>query len=254
MAATGELATALSFLRDVAVRVARRTEPLALGVAVFDEWLPRVWDLNLVWVDRVPDRLDAAGLIAEVERVLSAAGLEHRHAIVADDRGGSRLAAGIAALGWSARRRTIMAHRRPGAADGVPVRELGEAEARELVERSLAGNPAGFSPDVVRQLVEARAVLASGGARTYGAVPDGVPVSACDLYTRGRVAQVESVMTLEEHRGRGLASAVVLHALARARDAGCELVFLQMDEDDGPRTLYERLGFDPIGSIWVLER
>ncbi len=254
MAGPGELATALSFMRDLAVRVAQRTEPLPFGFAVFDERLPAVWDLNLVWVDRVPSWLDAAALTAEVERVQAKAGLRHRHAIVADERGGARLADGLAARGWSARRRTIMAHRRPGTANGAPVRELTAAEAREFIERSLAADPAGLGAEVVRQLTEARDVLAAGGARSYGAVVDGVVVSACDLYRRGSVAQIESVLTLEEHRGRGLASAVVDHVLARARSAGCELAFLQVEEDGGPRALYERLGFDPIGSAWVLER
>lgn len=255
MAGPDELAIALSFMRDLAVRVARRTEPLPFGVAVFDERLPAVWDLNLVWVDRVPGWLDAPALTAEVERVQATAGLRHRHVIVADERGGARLAGGLAARGWSARRRTIMAHRRPGAANGAPVRKLAAAEARAFLERSLAGDPAGLGAEVVRQLGEARDVLAAaGGARSYGAVLDGVVVSACDLYHRGSVAQIESVLTLAEHRGRGLASAVVGHALARARSAGCELAFLQVEEDGGPRALYERLGFDPIGSAWVLER
>lgn len=77
--------------------------------------------------------------------------------------------------------------------------------------------------------------------------------AACDLYTDGRVAQIEAVATLAKHRGRGLASAVVPHALSRARDAGCTLVFLQVEAEDGPLGLYRRLGFEPIGSVWVAE-
>ena len=54
-------------------------------------------------------------------------------------------------------------------------------------------------------------------------------------------------MTLSEHRGKGLASAVVLRAAAAAREAGADFVFLVADSDDWPQKLYERLGFDPIG-------
>lgn len=243
-------------MRDLALRAALRAEPLPFGVAVFDERLPQVWDLNLVWIDRVPDDHDAAGLTRELERVQAAAGLAHRHAIVADERGGARVAPGLTALGWGARRRILMAHRRPASTspDGVAVRELTPAEVRAFLELSLAEDPAGLTPGVVRQIVDAHDVLAAAGVRAFGALAGDTVVSACDLYELGGVAQVESVMTLDAHRGRGLASAVVLHALARAREAGRGLVFLQTEEDGGPASLYERLGFDPIGRIWVLER
>ncbi len=242
-------------MRGLALRAALRVEPLPFGVAVFDERLPQVWDLNLVWVDTVPVAQDARALALELERVQAAAGLTHRHAIVADGRGGERVAPGLTALGWGVRRRVLMAHRRPASAggDGAAVRELTPAEARTFLERSLAEDTPELTPGVERQIVEARDVLAAAGARAYGALAGDAVVSACDLHESPGVAQIESVMTLPTHRGRGLASAVVLHAIARARDAGRRLVFLQAEED-GPTALYERLGFDPIGTVWVLER
>jgi len=81
---------------------------------------------------------------------------------------------------------------------------------------------------------------------------DGAPGSACDLYLDGGVAQIENVVTLEEHRGLG--RAVVLAALAEARAAGCDVVFLQAEADDWPKDLYARLGFEPIGHTSVFLR
>jgi predicted acetyltransferase len=52
---------------------------------------------------------------------------------------------------------------------------------------------------------------------------------------------------LGQHRGRGYASALVLHTLQEARRAGCDLVFLVADAQDWPKALYRRLGFDELG-------
>ncbi len=62
-----------------------------------------------------------------------------------------------------------------------------------------------------------------------------------------RAAQVEDVGTLPEHRGRGYASAVVLAAIAAAREHGADFVFLVADKEDWPKELYRRLGFDELG-------
>jgi ribosomal protein S18 acetylase RimI-like enzyme len=72
-------------------------------------------------------------------------------------------------------------------------------------------------------------------------------VSYTDLYVDGADAQVEDIGTLPEHRGRGYASAVVLAAIAAARNKGAEFVFLVADKEDWPKELYRRLGFDELG-------
>lgn len=56
--------------------------------------------------------------------------------------------------------------------------------------------------------------------------------------------------THPDHRGRGYASAVVLRAVHEALGAGNDLVFLVADDEDWPKLLYERLGFEPLGRRW----
>jgi ribosomal protein S18 acetylase RimI-like enzyme len=58
------------------------------------------------------------------------------------------------------------------------------------------------------------------------------------------------VGTLESHRGRGYARALILHAAAEARRAGAKLVFLVADDEDWPKELYRRLGFDELGLVY----
>ena len=60
--------------------------------------------------------------------------------------------------------------------------------------------------------------------------------------------------TIEEFRGRGLGSAVVLAAAASARTRGFDVVFLIADDADWPKDLYARLGFDPVSRFWSFVR
>lgn len=251
-----ERTRAVRFLRDFAVRTAGRTEGFEWGVALFDDTLPRVWDWNLVWVDAVPRSVSAERLTAEVDRLQGGAGLTHRKVVVADERSGERLAPGLRALGWSAKRHQLMAHRRAPdrPSDLSLAREADEPTVRAFCELSLRRDPAGFSEETVHQIAATKRIVATAGARFFAADADGTVASACDLYADGGIAQIEAVLTLEEHRNRGLARAVVLRALAAARASGHDFVFLQAEEGDWPRELYRKLGFDPIGFTHVFLR
>jgi len=83
---------------------------------------------------------------------------------------------------------------------------------------------------------------------------DDAPVAAADLYSDGRIAQVEEVATLPAHRGHGYASAVVLRAVEVALASGHDLVFLEADARDWPKDLYARLGFEEVGRTWSFLR
>ena len=124
-----------------------------------------------------------------------------------------------------------------------------EVDRHDLVAAWVTGMRSdGLSEEVVRELLAHKELIAATTpTRYFAALVDGAAAGYCELYSDGATAQVESVMTLPEHRGKGLASSVVLAAAAAAREAGADFVFLVADRDDWPRKLYERLGFDPIG-------
>jgi predicted GNAT family acetyltransferase len=83
---------------------------------------------------------------------------------------------------------------------------------------------------------------------------EGRVVSAAELYSDGRSAQVEDVATSPDNRGRGLASAVVLRAVEEAVASGHDFVFLIANDGSWPRELYARLGFETIGHTWSFLR
>ncbi len=92
------------------------------------------------------------------------------------------------------------------------------------------------------------------GARFFAVRLDGTLAGNCELYLDGADAQVEFVDTLEEFRGRGIARAVVLAAAEAARAAGATRVFIVADDDDWPKDLYARLGFDRMARTWQFIR
>lgn len=244
-------ARAVAFLRDRARAEASRVVPLPFGFAALDEELPDVWDLNSLWVEHGED-LGGEELAAAADRVLGGAGLAHRQAVVLEDRAGSRLARQLEALAWEPVRHVLMAHRGDARPPGADAPEIAQEEMDELRESFLREDASEALPDdLVRQLV---ASARRGARRSYAVKVGGTPVSGCDLFEGDGVAQIESVVTLPGYRGRGLASAVVLAALAAARERGARLVFLQAIEEQRPAQLYARLGFERIGRVWLLRR
>jgi ribosomal protein S18 acetylase RimI-like enzyme len=249
-----ELRRARAFCRELALACATRTEDVPGGVAVFHDRLPRVWDLNVVWLDILPESADAQRVAAEAERVQGA--LAHRKIIVTDETAGERLSAGFAALGWSVETWVLMAAAGPPDRPAPPhsVVEVDEPGQRRFREEWLR-SPTRHSDDVVAQLLEQKRVVAAAvDARFFLGLADGQEACVCELYVRDGVAQIENVGTLEAFRGRGLARAVVLRAVEEARAAGCDLVFLEADGDDWPKELYRRLGFRPLGRVFPFSR
>ena len=109
--------------------------------------------------------------------------------------------------------------------------------------------------ETIDQLLELeRRFGEAAGDRWFVAPDTGSPAAACCLLAGEGVGQVEDVGTLRPARGRGLAQAIVLAALAESRAAESEVTFLSADADDWPRLMYEKLGFETVGELFILRR
>ena len=221
----------------------------------FDSDWPASHMSNRVLVDAaLPLDVDAAAVLAFVDEVFAGRCLDHRKVDVLDDIVGQRLAPGLADAGYEASPVLVMvagptAVRTPGV---VVVETVDEGAVASLVEKGWWLEAPDFSAETVRQLVGRRAAAERAGTLTRLAVRDpatGALVAKTDLLLRGQLAEVDDVLTLPDHRGRGYASALVLDAVDRARSAGVELIYLQAAEDDWPQHLYTRLGFETFGRI-----
>ena len=209
------------------------------GRAVYTDELPQRLDGNYLWVDRG----DAEELVAEAAR------LERRLIFVPDPELGDALAPWFEEQGWRIDRHVVMAQLREPEreADLSLVREVSEPDLREARRRVLENEP-WATPAVLEQIFAAKALIGERVRTRFFAVElDGEVVSYTDLYLDAGDAQIEDVGTLPEHRNEGHATAVVLAAIAEARKAGAEFVFLVADAHDWPKELYGKLGFDVVG-------
>jgi len=247
---TGGFERTVRYWRELQERLSTRREDFRWGTAYLDDDFPMRYDANHLWIeDRAPDAT-TEDLVAEADRILGGAGRPHRKVIVAREDDGTAWAFGLAERGYQVSRLLTMAvGPDPGEeVDTSVVEVVGFAEARPMIEAANAREEHGASEETVRQLTDYHGKLERElGCRFYVARVDGEIAAFCELYGLGSIAQVEDVNTLEEHRGRGLAKAVVSAAVRDARADGADLIFLYADADDWPQHLYARLGFRPLG-------
>jgi ribosomal protein S18 acetylase RimI-like enzyme len=250
-----ELGRALTFEEALRERCAERIIPFPFGRALFNDTYPRVWELNALRVGNVASTT-AEALAAEAERLHRDAGHEHRRVVVPDDRAGAELDPGFRSLDWRSERFLFMAYRGERSKAGWgDVVEVDAGTHRPLREEVARAEPWATDEDVVQMVLDADELFFHhGNARHFAVLADGAVVSAAELFSDGRTAQVENVVTHPAFRGRGLASAVVLRAVDEAIAAGHDFVFLVADDADWPKELYTRLGFAPLGREWSFLR
>lgn len=240
---------ALRFMRQTTALIADEVQPIDAGVVVLTPSLPAVWGLNLLQLTRPVSTEQALAL---AEQYL--AGLPYRQLHVEDEQSGRQLERSLREAGWKIEREVLMALER-GAdrqVDTGVVIEADEARMLELMRRWYLEGPPETTPDALPQLVEyARREGRARGDRNFGVVGQGSGlVAMTKLRSDGTTAQVEDVYTAPEQRGRGHARALVTHAVAQARDGAHEVIFIVADDNDWPKQLYGRIGFEPIGWTW----
>jgi ribosomal protein S18 acetylase RimI-like enzyme len=230
-------------------RSAERLEPTPYGPAIVHEGLPRVHDLNFLRAEE-PGAARAPELAAQADRIHGAVpAVRHRRVNLRDEGRARRLQPEFLALGWEPQWFVLMAHRRdPDRPADAPVREVDEPTLRPLWTTGIRNEPFGKDEQVVEQLLAHKRVVEQAiSTRFFAAEAEGQLVAHAELYSERGVGQVENVVTLPEFRGRGLARAIVLRAVAESQAAGNDLTFLVADAGDWPQELYEKLGFETVG-------
>jgi ribosomal protein S18 acetylase RimI-like enzyme len=229
-------------------RAAERTIATPYGPVIAHERLHRVHDLNFLRAER-PAGATAAELASEAER-MQPTRIQHLRVNLRDEQIAAELEPGFRELGWEPQHFVLMVHRREPdrASDLSVVREASVPELLPAWESGIRSAPFARDEEIVQQLLErARSIDQAVPTRFFAAFVNGPPVSYCELYSDEGVGQIEAVLTVPSHRGRGLARAVVLSALEASREQGNDLTFLVADAGDWPQRLYEKLGFETIG-------
>ncbi len=224
------------------------------GLVATDVRFPQIYDANKACVlETVPD-LTLAEIRAELHPAIDEAGIAFEHIEVMD------LADRCPALdeleATDSRDRPEV--RAPDAVmvyqgDGLP-RPAAGVVVQELVEpdeafwrvygesRGEFGAPMG--EEVVDQLVRRdRDVVAPNGLRFFVATIGGSVAGFTTLISLAGAGYVDNVVTLPEHRRRGVASATIADAVRASVARGDRPVFLLATEGSDAQRLYERLGF-----------
>jgi len=215
--------------------------PSAHGEGLFSPSVREVYDMNYL---RVEQPAPAEDLIAEAEALMG----DYFHRRVVVERGDAGTAAGFRAQGWTVTPHLIMAHTREPDRR-VETSMVREAEFGALVaarREVTVGEPWG-DDEISSLLDEAKQlIMRAVPTRFFAATIDGEVAAYCEVRSRGGVAQIEDVNTLERFRGRSLGRAVVQHAVDTASSSH-DVVYLEALAEDWPRELYGKLGFDVVG-------
>ena len=241
---------ALEFELAIEDRCAAETTPFEWGTLLCYPELPLVWALNFARVAAAPMTLDVATLVDTVLALPWPAAVRHRKIVVNDEDLGRRLARGFESPDWEIERLLFMSLRDDAipATDPVRVREVSSEERAAAMVDYLPQVAAKYDISELNQIIRSREVVERAtDLRHFGAFVDGELASTCELFADGPTAQVENVTTAERFRGRGLSKAVVGRAIAEARAAGADFVFLIADADDWPKEMYRKMGFEDIG-------
>jgi ribosomal protein S18 acetylase RimI-like enzyme len=246
-----ELERAAAFEELIRDRCAERVVETRFGPALFNDTFAGIWNLNVVRAEH-PGDATAEEIADEVDRVQ--AGLRHRRVIL--PLGAEELENGFRKLGWEADHFLFMAYRGGGEpAETAHVEEVAPERLHGLREEIVREWQTEADPATVEQIIAAdRLMWKAANSRIFGIVGGGEVVSSAQLYSDGGTAQVEEVATLPSHRGRGHAKAVVTKAVEEALAGDHELIFLVADGDAWPKALYNRLGFEEIGSRFAFLR
>jgi ribosomal protein S18 acetylase RimI-like enzyme len=238
-----------AYLRWREESTSTRVEPSRFGTALFNDDFPSYWDGNFLRVDRPVDAT-AKQLVAETDRLFER--FTHREIVVLDEPVGSRLAASFGRDGWEVDRLVFMVQRRePDRGSVVTVEECTFEEVYPLMLETNLASHGGMTKEAAETNAVVRRVFVDvTGARFFVVRVDGVLAGFGELYVHEGVAELDDVHTLERFRRRGIARAVVGHAVREAREAGADLVFLIADDANWPKELYAKLGFDPVGRFW----
>lgn len=223
----------------------------AWGEVVTDHRYPLVWESNHAAVLRGAGEVTAAEIREELLPAIEAVGAAHVHVefwdppsvtpALAELRVGSELGGTDAVMVY----RGLDVPDPP--ATGVEVRDLPHPdEDFWAVYRSSRNEFGGhMTGDVVDQLVSRdRKLLVPAGLRAFGAYVEGSLAGFVTLISLAGVGYLDNVVTLPEHRRRGVASAGVVRALRASLEGGDVASHLLTDEGSDAQRLYERLGFE----------
>lgn len=134
---------------------------------------------------------------------------------------------------------------------GLSVATLDDGASLAAIRENMDTNGRGFAPDAPATSDAAAEEFRRGLAtsRAFTAYLDG-PAAGAGMFTAplDGITELAGIATLEEFRGKGVATALTAHATRTAFDQGVEVVFLSAADARAGR-VYRRVGFRPFATM-----
>jgi len=97
-----------------------------------------------------------------------------------------------------------------------------------------------------------RVYLSEIPLESYICYYNGMPVGNCDLFLYERIANIEDFAVLPEYQRHGIGTTILKFMIDTALSKGAETIYLTADEDDTPKEMYKKLGFEKAGDSYEL--
>jgi len=218
------------------------------GVVVADARYPLIFDANHAGVFEDTPDVSVAEIRAELEPRLRAVGATHEHIEFIDASRKTRALTDLLQEGVRPTEDVLMLFEGP-ATEPVSDARVEEVERPDeafwaFYRRSRNEFGETFSSDVVDQMVARdREVAIPAGLRFFAGFRSDEIAGFTSLMPLAGSAYIDNVVTLPEHRNRGVASATVTAAISASGALGARALFLFAEDGGAPARLYRRLGF-----------
>jgi GNAT superfamily N-acetyltransferase len=241
---------AIAWVHGMHTGVCDLIEPWAHGTVVRASRYPTYHDYNLVRVEESPE-LSADELAVFADEKL--AGLSHRR--IDFDRTGDadRLGPELEARGWRPTRLIWLRHSgATPAAERARVQEVPYDDVLDLRVSWGSEDPLYSTLDMTTNRVDAREVAMSRDAVVLAVREGGRPIAYAQIEWADGAAELAQLYVLPAHRGEGLGTSLTLACIDATR--GASELWICADDDDRPKQLYMRLGFEPAVTMLQLLR
>lgn len=139
--------------------------------------------------------------------------------------------------------------------DGCTVKKIETEEmVEQLTQLDLAHDRISCGEDFcIRRTHRRGQVYLSGAAcNSFLCYLDGVPVGNCDLFVHGDTAKIEDFAVLPDYQHKGIGTAILKCMISAAIAEGANVIYLCASEDDTPREMYRKLGFQKVMNFYAL--
>jgi ribosomal protein S18 acetylase RimI-like enzyme len=234
---------AREFWRAHQAAVCDQREPWAHGTVLRATRHPSYYAFNLVRVEEEP-ALDAAALAAFADTVLD--GLEHRRIDFEQVEPAQARRADFERMGWKPAALLWMHHTDPGAVEAGEGFEVEQAPYEVADGLRLAWHLEDHDDYAYDESFRAGAqeVAEARDVRLLIVREGSEPIAFAQVERWGDQAEVTQVYVHPDHRGGGRGTAMTRAAIRSAADA--RHLWIVADDEDRPKRLYERLGFEPV--------